>query len=61
MTTGSLMKIESIAEFCNAFDLHYAIIDSVLKNIFGHFESGRLHRFTVFKLYLLVWLNKWAY
>ena len=26
MVNGSLMKVESIAEFCNAFDLHLAII-----------------------------------
>ena len=26
MTNGSLMKVESIAEFCNTFDLNYAII-----------------------------------
>ena len=23
---GSLMKVDCIAEFCNAFDLHYAIL-----------------------------------
>ena len=26
MTNGSLMKVESIAECCNTFDLHYTII-----------------------------------
>ena len=26
MTNGSLMKVGSIAEFCNTFDMHSAII-----------------------------------
>ena len=32
MTNGSLMKVESIAELCNTFDLHY--------QFFGLFKSG---------------------
>ena len=32
MTTGSFMKVKSIAEFCNTFDLHYPLIG--LKNQF---------------------------
>ena len=35
MTNGSLMKVERIAEFCNTFDLHGAIIG--LKTNLGYF------------------------
>ena len=34
------MKVESIAECCNTFDLHLAII-SLEKTIFGLLETGR--------------------
>ena len=37
MTTGSLMKVDSIAERCNTFDLHYGIIG--LENQFIFFIS----------------------
>ena len=44
MTNGSLMKVESIAAFCNSFDLHEGIIG--LENQFLVFLRGAvLHRF----------------
>ena len=44
MTNGSLMKVERIAEFCNIFDLHLAIIG--LENQFsGFLRVAVLHRF----------------
>ena len=47
MTNGSLMKVESIAECCNTFDLHCAI--TVLKTDFGLlFEWPLKTDFTVF-------------
>ena len=45
MTSGSLMKVESIAE-CNTFDLYLEL--SVLESFFCLFESGR---FTMILLY----------
>ena len=41
MTNGSLMKVESIAECCNTFDLHQVIISRE-----GPLKTG----FTVFNL-----------
>ena len=44
MINGSLMKVESNAEFCNTFDLHLAIIG--LENQFSVFlRVVVLHRF----------------
>ena len=51
ITTGSLMKVESIAAFCNAFDLHLGIIG--LETQFLAFLRGTvLHRFYCTLLYL---------
>ena len=54
MINGSLMKIKSIAEFCNVFDLHKAIIG--LENQFLVFlRVVLLHRFTVLYLCMFQW------
>ena len=58
MTTGSLMKVESIAEcsllgaFCNTFDLHYVII-SLEKQFWVFLEWLFYTGFTVFVLMCL--------
>ena len=44
MTNGSLMKVESIAEFCNAFNLHLAIIGHE-NQFLVFFKVAVLHRF----------------
>ena len=47
MTNGSLMKVESIVECCNTFDLHEAIIG--LENQFSVFlRVAVLHRFLLY-------------
>ena len=38
LTNGSLMKVESIVEFCNTFDLHLAII-GLENHFFGLFYT----------------------
>ena len=44
MTNGSLMKVKSIAECSNTFDLHYAII-GLQKQFLALFRVAVLHRF----------------
>ena len=50
MTTGSLIKVERIAEYCNTFDLHEAS-SSLENHVFGLLESGR---FTQVLLYFII-------
>ena len=56
MTNGSSMKVESIAEFCNTFDLHLAIISP--KNQLSVFlRVAILHRFYCTCLYRTTFTN----
>ena len=49
MTNGSLMKVERIGAFCNAFDLHEAII-GLEKHFSVFLRVAVLHRFYCTKL-----------
>ena len=60
MTNSSFMKVKSIAEFCNAFDLHKAII-GLKKHFWVFFKSDCFTQVLLYivlsKIYTLVYCH----
>ena len=59
MTNGSLVKVDSIAEFCNTFDQHYAII-GLENQLLVFFLSGGLRQVLLYSTALDIRLSSFG-